>query len=127
VHRATPGSDTVARLFAAADVFCLPTTRDACPWVVLEAMASGVPVVSTRVGSIPEMVGAAGLTVKPNAPRELRGALMSLLEDRGRREAAGRAGRERAAERYDARTNTPRLLAMLFDLAGRSNGRHGAP
>ena len=53
VHSGRPGSTLIAELFARADVFCLPTAVDAVPWVVLEAMASGVPVVASSVGSIP--------------------------------------------------------------------------
>ncbi|MDX6583368.1 MAG: hypothetical protein QOI10_2552 [Solirubrobacterales bacterium] len=116
VHTGSPGSSDVAALFANADVFCLPTLVDACPWVVIEAMASGVPVVSTTVGSIPELVGDGGVLVEP-AEEALAETLGALLDDRERRESMGAAGRSRAEERYDARANTPRLIELLREVA----------
>jgi glycosyltransferase involved in cell wall biosynthesis len=117
VHSGAPGSSEVAELFANADVFCLPTRADACPWVVLEAMASGVPVVSTTVGSIPELVGDGGMVVEPTDAAALAEALEALLGDRERRESMGAAGRARAEAHYDARRNTPRLVELLREVA----------
>ena len=117
VHSGSPASNEVLDLFAKADVFCLPTKVDACPWVVLEAMASGVPVVSTRVGSIPEMVGAGGVLVEPGDIHGLREALTSLLQDPDRRRALGKAGRARTEATFDARKNAPTLLRLLRAVA----------
>jgi starch synthase len=117
VHRATPGSGLVAELFRRADVFCLPTAVDAVPWVVIEAMASGVPVVSTDVGSIPEMVGEHGRIVAPGDVAALRAALWSVLDDERGRAAMAAGGRARAQERYDARVNTPALIERLAEVA----------
>lgn len=60
VHRAGPGSAQLRELFAQADVLCLPTRADAVPWVVIEAIASGVPVVASKIGSIPSWWATAG-------------------------------------------------------------------
>lgn len=117
VHRAEPGSATVSDLFARADVFCLPTTLDACPWVVIEALASGVPIVASRTGSIPELVGEAGIIVPQRNLTALRGALERLLEDGELRRRMGAAGRKRAELHYDARKNTPHLLSLLTEVA----------
>jgi glycosyltransferase involved in cell wall biosynthesis len=117
VHRGAPGSGTVADLFARADVFCLPTFSDATPFVVTEAMASGVPVISTRLNSIPELVGEAGLLVDPGDVDGLRGALEALLTDPARRADMGAAGRARAEAHYDARKNTARLMELLREVA----------
>lgn len=119
VHAGAPGSDAVARRFAAADVLCLPTGVDAVPWVVLEAMASGLPVISTDVGSIPELVGDAGLIVAPGDVAGLRSALERLGGDPAQRRAMGAAGRARVLERYDARRNTPALIELLRGVVSR--------
>ncbi len=115
--QAAPGSDEILQRFAEADVLCLPTTRDACPWVVIEAMASGVPVVSTRIGSIPELVSEGGIVVDSGDVAALRAALEQLMADPSRREQLGRAGRARAERLYDARRNAPDLLGRLKALA----------
>ena len=117
VHSGAPGSATVAELFARADVFCLPTFVDAAPFVVVEAMASGLPVISTTIGSIPELVGDAGLLVEPGDVEGLRGALETLLGDPASSAAMGAAGRARAEADYDARVNTPRLIELLREVA----------
>ncbi|MGK3990931.1 glycosyltransferase family 4 protein [Sorangium sp. So ce136] len=69
---------------AACDVFCLPSRREGCPNVVLEALASGRPVVATRVGGVPELVregqGGNGLLVPAGDPQALGDALVRALE-----------------------------------------------
>lgn len=116
-HTAQPGSSLIHELFARADVLCLPTLIDAVPFVVLEAMASGVPVVSTRVGSIPELLGDGGLICEPGDRAGLAEALGTVLEDAGRRREMGEAGRARAEEHYDARKTTPQLIELLRSVA----------
>ncbi|MDT7571918.1 MAG: hypothetical protein QOE05_2092 [Actinomycetota bacterium] len=122
LHRASPGSTTIRDLLRAADLLCLPTQVDAVPWVVLEAMATGIPVLSTTVGSIPEMLAAAsprpcGLVVPPSDVVALKAALKRLLDDPDLRVELGRAGRARAVETYDARVNAPKLLDALRNVA----------
>lgn len=118
-HHAAPGSPVVARLFAQAHVLCLPSLADACPWVVVEALGSGLPVVSTTVGSIAEMVGDGGVVVEPGNVGALRQALNRLIDDPSLRQSMGERGRARAEEHYDARKNAPRLVEILRDVAHR--------
>lgn len=130
VHRAKPGDPLVPELLSRADVFCLPTRVDACPWVVLEAMASGVPVVSTHVGSIAELLGdgsstAAGRCVTPGDAAALRHALVAILDEAGQARALGEYGRARVHEHYDARVNTPVLVEMLREIAAAPRPSHG--
>jgi glycosyltransferase involved in cell wall biosynthesis len=113
VHRLQSGSDALVRLFQRADIFCLPSRADAVPWVVLEALACGVPVISSAIGSIPEMVGDAGLLTRPGDVEGLRDAIGTLSEDPARRTAMGEAARARAEERYDVRANARAWLAAL--------------
>jgi glycosyltransferase involved in cell wall biosynthesis len=72
--------DEVPKWMAAADVFCLPSVREGCPNVILEALASGRPVVATRVGGIPELVSErTALLVPPSDAAALGAALRQAL------------------------------------------------
>ena len=67
----------------AFDVFILPSRKEGFPWVVLEAMVARVPVVSTRVGAVPEIIenGVNGIVVDPQAPGQISTAVNMLLKD----------------------------------------------
>jgi glycosyltransferase involved in cell wall biosynthesis len=80
-----------------ASILALPTLFDSAPTVLVEAMACGIPVVSTTVGGIPELVehGVEGLLVAPADLAAFTGALDTVLGDPARAGAMGRAGRER--------------------------------
>ncbi len=88
---------------------------DALPTVLLEAMACGLPVVSTALSGIPEIVadGETGYLVPPGDPAALAAVMRRLLEDRALAERLGRAGRERAGDLFDLRTNVTRLRGWL--------------
>jgi glycosyltransferase involved in cell wall biosynthesis len=72
----------VARLLSAFDAFALPSRTEGLPLVLLEAMASGIPVVATSVGGIPDLVvsGVTGVLVPPNDVLAMNAALVSLAE-----------------------------------------------
>lgn len=93
----------VARLLPAFDVFALSSKSEGLPLVVPEAMATGLPVVSTAVGGIPGVVdeGETGYLTGVDAT-ELRGALDKLLGDPTRARAMGARAREVALTRYSA-------------------------
>jgi glycosyltransferase involved in cell wall biosynthesis len=117
VHRASAGSPELVRQFQLADVFCLPSKADAVPWVVLEAMGCGVPVVASDVGSIPELVpDECGHVVPPGDQSALVGALGDLLESPRRRAEMSGAARARVEHHYDAASNTIRLIDLLDDV-----------
>jgi glycosyltransferase involved in cell wall biosynthesis len=94
--------DSMALQYRGAQVFALPTTNDSFPTVILEAMASGLPVVSTRVGSISTMVedGVTGFVVNPGDERAFTDALRNIFADPVRAHAMGQAGRERVCKSY---------------------------
>lgn len=102
VFLGTLGAAPLARLYARASVFALPTLREAFGLVFLEAMAFGVPVVATAIEAIPEIVadGETGLLVPPRDPAALARALSALLADPGRARLFGAAGRARVRERF---------------------------
>ena len=107
---ALPDDSEVRAWYGRASVFCLPSEQEGFGIVFLEAMASGLPVVSTTAAAIPEVVpdGEAGLLVPPRDPAALAQALLRLLQDpllRARFRDAGRhhATRyswERVADRF---------------------------
>jgi glycosyltransferase involved in cell wall biosynthesis len=119
VHRLRTGQPELVELFQQADVFCLPTYGDSNPWVLLEAMASGTPAISTSVGAIPELLGhgTAGVIVQPGDVEMLGRALDRLLEGESERRELGEAGRARCERFYDARHQVPLLWDLLRGVA----------
>jgi glycosyltransferase involved in cell wall biosynthesis len=75
--------ESLADLYAAADVFVLPSLFEPCPLVLLEAMACGNAIVATNVGGIPELIHNRknGLLVQPANPHALADAISELLSD----------------------------------------------
>ncbi len=96
-----PG-ERVAELAQAFDVFWLSSRSrsEGLPTVVGEAMALGLPVVATRVGSVAEAVGEAGLLVPPSDPDALARAAAQLIEDPSGRAATGEEGRRWASQKF---------------------------
>jgi glycosyltransferase involved in cell wall biosynthesis len=79
---------------AAADLVTLPSYMEGCPNVVLEALASGRPVVATKVGGIPEMMSdECGQLVRPGDSQALAQALASVLDKSWDAEAISARGR----------------------------------
>ncbi|WP_183093754.1 glycosyltransferase family 4 protein [Nocardioides stalactiti] len=102
-----------------ADVFVLPSAAEACPMALLQAMASGVPVVATRVGGIPEIVrdGVDGILVDPGSVDQLAAALARLVGDPGLRQRLAAAGRQRVADRFDVDRSVRALLDVYEEVA----------
>jgi sugar transferase (PEP-CTERM/EpsH1 system associated) len=96
VHFAGERHD-VHEIIRAFDVFALVSISEGLSNTTMEAMASGIPVVATRVGGADELVvdGTTGRLVPPSSPTALADALKSLLQDERRRAAFGAAARER--------------------------------
>lgn len=84
------------RLIAEAGIFVLPSHNEGLPMAIIEAMNAGMAVLSTPVGSIPEVIAPEenGLLVEPGRPPKLANALTSLLVDPSRRLAIAARGRE---------------------------------
>jgi glycosyltransferase involved in cell wall biosynthesis len=114
---ALPGwvsGEAKARLLAEAALYVLPSYHENLPVSILEAMAAGLPVVSTRVGGIPDMVrhGVEGFLTGPGTPRELAQCILQLVADRELREHMGSNGRRRAIEQFSPSV----ILASLEEL-----------
>jgi glycosyltransferase involved in cell wall biosynthesis len=95
------GFEQLAREYAAADVFCLPTLQEGYGLAFAEAMTAGVPVVACRAGAVPELIGPEyGLLVEPGDIGALAAALAGLLRDPDRRRLMGGAARAEALRRF---------------------------
>jgi glycosyltransferase involved in cell wall biosynthesis len=114
----------VRAAFRRADVFVLPSRFESFPRVLIEAMASGLPVVATRVGGVPEMCADGGNArlVPPDDPGALAAALEELATDPALRERFAVESRRRA-ERYDWSALIPRYVALFEELAGAPRAR----
>lgn len=115
----TPNSPELVDLFHRSHIFCLPTLGDCLPMVLSEAGATGLPLVSTDVGAISEIVrhGETGLLVPTNDVAALRSTLATLVCDRDLRRRLGDRAIDVVAESFDAERNAMRLAALLRDVA----------
>ena len=109
---------------ARANVFVMPSVAEAeggmdnLPTVIMEAMAAGLPVVSTRIGGIPEMVveNETGFLVQPEDAMALVGAIEKVTNDRSLGQRLGQAGHERAQKLFSIEKNARDLCALLSAL-----------
>jgi glycosyltransferase involved in cell wall biosynthesis len=107
-------------LYEAADIFVFPTKKDCSPQVVLEAMSFGLPVISTKVGALPEMIvhGRNGFLVNPGDCSGLRGYINYLLEDISLRRRMGNESRSIIDKEFSFPTNAKRVCDVLLGIAG---------
>ena len=120
VHRDLgPNSPDLVSLYHRSDVFCLPTRGDCLPMVLSEAGAAGLPLVSTAVAAIPEIVrdGETGLVVPPADRDALVRALRALVDDPGLRLRLGAAAQVVVGRDFDAAKNVHRLAELLREVA----------
>ena len=98
-----------------SDVFALPSFAEGVPVVLMEAMASGVPCVTTRITGIPELIrdGIDGLLVTPSDVVELVNTVAVLMNDKSLRLKLGEAGRARVSDRYNLQQNVVRLSQIF--------------
>lgn len=109
------GQDAIPGYYAEADVFCLSSFAEGVPVVLMEAMASSLPVVAPRLMGIGELVddGVSGLLVRPGRADELAAALETLTRDPDLRRRMGDAGRRKVAEEFDL-DRSARQLRDIF-------------
>jgi glycosyltransferase involved in cell wall biosynthesis len=112
--------DRMAELYAAADLFCLPSLYEGFPLAILEAMAAGLPVVATRVAGTPEAIedGVHGRLVEAEDVAGLAAALLDLIEDEEGRRRMGRQARRRVDEEFSIERIGAAYRALWEELAG---------
>ena len=108
----------VAELYRAMDVFALSSLWEGGPITLIEAMASGLPVVATPVGIVPEVVrdGVNGFLVPLRDPAMLAEALWRVREDPAMAEAVGREGRVTVRDRYTHRHLAEKVMAVYEEV-----------
>jgi len=113
-------ADTID-LYQAMDVFALSSVTEASPNVVLEAMALEVPVVATRVASVPQIIedGVSGLLVDRNDVAGLTRALAMLLSDRDLRTRLAATGRRTIENHYSFAVRMQKISRIYDELLGR--------
>ncbi|MRS01778.1 glycosyltransferase [bacterium] len=114
-------------VFRALDVFVLPSLREGLPLAMLEAMASGLPVIAARVGGIPEVFGEQdlGRLIEPRDPSSLVAAIQEMVEASPERLAAqGRVARLRATEDFSSRRMISGYERLYEQVCAVKNARH---
>jgi glycosyltransferase involved in cell wall biosynthesis len=117
---AKPQTQLRGRL-AAANVFVLPSVMDPdggmdnLPTVIMEAMATGLPVVSTNIGGIPEMIidNETGFLVQPGDAAAIADAIETVINDSSSAARLGHSGYERARTLFSIEKNVRELRALL--------------
>jgi glycosyltransferase involved in cell wall biosynthesis len=112
--------DAIAEMYAAADIFIMPcvvapsSDRDGLPTVILEALMHRVPVVTTAVSGIPELIedGVTGILVGERNPAALAAAVQRLIADRSAAVAMAERGRMRVREQFDPERNHRHVLDL---------------
>ncbi|WP_456421308.1 glycosyltransferase family 4 protein [Thermococcus sp.] len=103
-------------LYRASDVFVLPSLSEAFGIVLLEAMASGTPVIGTSVGGIPEIIDGCGLLVSPGNAKELARAINFVLSNQNIERRLSHLGKKRVEQVYDWNVVVKRVVALYREV-----------
>jgi len=108
--------DDIPALLSASDIFCMPSLNEALGYSILEAMASGKPVIASNVGGIPEVItnGKEGILIAPGDPLKICNATNLLLNDRNLRQSLGVAGLKKVNKSFSAQ-NMVKYTARFID------------
>ncbi|BBY08962.1 glycosyl transferase family 1 [Mycobacterium noviomagense] len=130
VHTSSGLSDAeLARLLASAEIACIPSLYEGFSLPAVEAMASGTPIVASRAGALPEVLGADGhcaRLVRPGDTGDLIRVLGALLASPEERKRLGAAGRQRALEVYSWESVAAQTVHVYERAIARNSQRHSA-
>jgi glycosyltransferase involved in cell wall biosynthesis len=112
------GRGELRNQFTEADLLVLPTHEDNCPMAVLEAMASGVPVMASKVGGVPDLIDGTttGLFCSPNEPESFRSGVTRLLKDPSLAEFLREAAYKEAMERFHPKVVAQRHIEIYREV-----------
>ena len=110
-----------ANLLGAFDFTVLGSSEESFPNALMESMARGVPVISTRVGGVPELVrdGVDGILIQPRDPEQMAIAMLELLDDAEKRLGMGEMGRARIQSDFSVEAMVTRTEALYLELLAR--------
>jgi glycosyltransferase involved in cell wall biosynthesis len=114
------GYEELPEIYNLANIFCFPSVptrfiKEQFGMVLLEAMGCGVPVITTICGSIPEVIGDAGIMVQPNDPQDLKGAIKDLILDGAKRERLSLEGQRRVKGLFSSFKVAQRVEAAFME------------
>ncbi|KAA6231771.1 colanic acid biosynthesis glycosyltransferase WcaL [Chlorobium phaeovibrioides] len=109
------GQDKVREWYDMADMFILASFAEGVPVVLMEAMAKEIPVISTRITGIPELIehGHNGLLATPADTEDLARKIRTLIEDPEMRKRLGREGRKSVERRYNQHINNNKMVDLF--------------
>lgn len=112
--------DEKLTLFENADIFIYPSYHEGIPMAVLEAMASGLPIIATKVGGLPDLVkdDINGVMVNPGHPNELADAICFLLQNKTRRLEMGKNSRQFVVEKFNIDQHISKLTEIYSKVCG---------
>jgi glycosyltransferase involved in cell wall biosynthesis len=107
-------------VYAAMDIFVLPSLNEGLPMTILEAMAASKPVVATRVGAIPKVIndGENGLLINPRSSEALRDALASLLSDPDKCRHMGEKAHDWVSRNYTSEAMSLKYRQLYEEVLG---------
>lgn len=114
----------IYREYQKADILCLPS-RETKTWAeqygmcLVEALACGLPIVTTNSGAIPEVVGDAALIARHSDPKDLKATLEKLIYNEERRQSLSQVARQRAVEKYDCHKIGKQIEKIYEEIACR--------
>jgi glycosyltransferase involved in cell wall biosynthesis len=110
--------EKLPELYSASDIFVLPAIYENFPFAILEAQATGLPVISTKVGGIPEFLAdnKNGFLIDPGDPKQLTQRVLTLLHDPKLAEEMGMRGRKLIEEKFAWRLITGQVIDLYHKL-----------
>jgi glycosyltransferase involved in cell wall biosynthesis len=113
-----PTGKTLPKVYAESDMFVFPSLQEGFGYVLVEAMASALPIISTTASAIPEVVGDAGILVPPRDAIALADAMEALAKDPDLRRSLGRKGRARVLGKFSTGVVSRQLLNLYAEAMG---------
>ena len=110
--------DKLPNVYSFSDIFVLPAIYENFPFAILEAQSTGLPVISTKVGGIPEFLinNENGLLIDPRDPKQLTQSVLALLKDTELAKEMGNRGRKLIEKKFDWRLITGQVIELYHKL-----------